>query len=41
MNSAPDWREALALAVRRFAIRTWGAMMLLLSLAAAVALAHS
>jgi len=39
---APDWREALANAVRRFAIRTWGAMLLLLSLAAAVALAtHS
>jgi len=39
---APDWREALAGAVRRFAIRTWGAMLLLLSLAAALALAsHS
>ena len=39
---APDWREALANAVRRFAVRTWGAMLLLLSLAAAVALAtHS
>jgi S-DNA-T family DNA segregation ATPase FtsK/SpoIIIE len=36
---APDWREALGNAVRRFAIRTWGAMLLLLSLAAAVALA--
>ena len=36
---APDWREALASAVRRFAVRTWGAMLLLLSLAAAVALA--
>ena len=36
---APDWREALANAVRRFAVRAWGAMLLLLSLAAAVALA--
>jgi S-DNA-T family DNA segregation ATPase FtsK/SpoIIIE len=36
---APDWRDALSSAVRRFAIRTWGAMLLLLSLAAAVALA--
>src|SRR6476469_2302937 len=39
---APDWREALASAVRRFAVRAWGAMLLLLSVAAAVALAtHS
>ena len=39
---APDWREALGNAVRRFAIRTWGAMLLLLSVATAVALAtHS
>ena len=39
---APDWREALANTVRRFAIRTAGAMLLLLSLAAALALAtHS
>ncbi len=36
---APDWREALAAAVRRFAIRAWGAMLVLLSLAAATALA--
>ncbi|HXS50100.1 MAG TPA: DNA translocase FtsK 4TM domain-containing protein [Sphingomicrobium sp.] len=36
---APDWREALSNAVRRFAIRTWGAMLVLLSVAAAVALA--
>jgi DNA segregation ATPase FtsK/SpoIIIE, S-DNA-T family len=35
---APDWRDALAGAVRRFAIRTWGAMLLLLSLAATLAL---
>jgi S-DNA-T family DNA segregation ATPase FtsK/SpoIIIE len=39
---APDWREALATAVRRFAVRTWGAMLILLSIAAAIALAtHS
>ena len=39
---APDWREALASAVRRFAIRTWGGLMLMLSVAAALALAtHS
>jgi S-DNA-T family DNA segregation ATPase FtsK/SpoIIIE len=39
---APDWRDALAGAVRRFAVRSWGAMLLLLSLAAAIALAtHS
>ena len=39
---APDWRDALANAVRQFAIRTWGAILLLLSLAAALALAtHS
>src|SRR5690349_21299536 len=39
---APDWRDALANAVRRFAVRTWGAMLILLSLAAALALAtHS
>jgi len=39
---APDWREALANAVRRFAVRTWGAMLLLLSIAGGVALAtHS
>jgi len=39
---APDWREALAGAVRRFAIRTWGGLMLMVSVAAALALAtHS
>ena len=36
---APDWREALAGAVRRFAIRTSGVLTVLLSIAAAVALA--
>ncbi len=35
---APDWREALAGAVRRFALRTWGAVLVGLSLAAALAL---
>ncbi len=39
---APDWRDALANAVRRFAVRAWGAMLILLSVAAALALAtHS
>jgi S-DNA-T family DNA segregation ATPase FtsK/SpoIIIE len=36
---APDWREALASAVRRFAVRTCGAILLALVLAAAIALA--
>jgi DNA segregation ATPase FtsK/SpoIIIE, S-DNA-T family len=39
---APDWREALGNAVRRFAVRTCGAGLVVLSLAAALALAtHS
>ena len=39
---APDWRDALGNAVRRFAVRTFGATLVLLSLAAALALAtHS
>ncbi len=39
---APDWRDALREAVRRFAVRSWGALLVALSLAAAVALAtHS
>ena len=39
---APDWREALASALRRFAFRSWGAMLVGLSLAAVLALAtHS
>jgi S-DNA-T family DNA segregation ATPase FtsK/SpoIIIE len=39
---APDWREALTNAVRRFAVRSWGALLVGLSLAGAVALAtHS
>ena len=36
---APDWRDALRDAVRRFAVRTGGALMVAISLAAAVALA--
>jgi S-DNA-T family DNA segregation ATPase FtsK/SpoIIIE len=36
---APDWREALGSAVRRFAIRTCGALFVALSVAGAVALA--
>jgi S-DNA-T family DNA segregation ATPase FtsK/SpoIIIE len=39
---APDWRDALRDSVRRLAIRTWGALLLALSLAGTVALAtHS
>ena len=36
---APDWRDALREAVRRFAVRSWGALLVALSLAGAVALA--
>jgi S-DNA-T family DNA segregation ATPase FtsK/SpoIIIE len=36
---APDWRDALRNTVRRFAVRTWGALLIGISLAAAVALA--
>ncbi|MBW0007686.1 MAG: DNA translocase FtsK 4TM domain-containing protein, partial [Sphingomonas sp.] len=35
----PDWRDALRDAVRRFAVRTWGALILLLSVAGTLALA--
>src|SRR3954447_14271252 len=39
---APDWRDALREAVRRFAVGAWGAILLALSLAAGLALAtHS
>jgi len=38
----PDWRDALRAAAKRFALRTWGALLIGLSLAGAVALAtHS
>jgi S-DNA-T family DNA segregation ATPase FtsK/SpoIIIE len=36
---APDWRDALREAVRRLAVRTWGALLIAVSLAGAVALA--
>src|SRR2546423_6615376 len=36
---APDWRDALREAVRRFAVRSWGVVLVALSLAGAVALA--
>src|SRR5207253_8709899 len=35
----PDWRDALSQAVRRFALRAWGGLLVTLSLAALVALA--
>jgi S-DNA-T family DNA segregation ATPase FtsK/SpoIIIE len=35
---APDWRDALANALRRLAIRTWGALLVGLSVAGALAL---
>ena len=38
----PDWRDALRASMRRFALRSWGALLVGLSLAGAVALAtHS
>src|SRR3954467_2391260 len=36
---APDWRDALRASLKRFAVRTWGALLVALSLAAAIALA--
>src|SRR3954454_18591253 len=39
---APDWRDALRASAKRLAIRTWGALLLGVSVAGAVALAsHS
>src|SRR5256885_7555313 len=35
---APDWRDVLRDAVRRFAIRTWGAFLITVSVAGAIAL---
>src|SRR5438270_3770473 len=35
---APHWRDALRQAVQRFAIRTWGALLIMLRIAGAVAL---
>src|SRR5829696_842354 len=38
----PDWRDALRASLRRFALRSWGALLIGLSAAVAVALAtHS
>ena len=38
----PDWRDALAASVRRFALRSWGALLVAVSVAGALALAtHS
>src|SRR5436190_40907 len=36
---APDWRDALREAVRRFAVRAWGVLLIAVSAAGAVALA--
>src|SRR5215213_3539711 len=39
---APDWRDALRAAVRRLAIRSWGAILIALSFGGAIAIAtHS
>ena len=39
---APDWRDTVRASIKRFAVRTWGALLIGLSLAGAVALAtHS
>src|SRR2546423_582331 len=35
---APDWRDALREAVRRFAVRTWGGMLIVVGVAGAVTL---
>jgi S-DNA-T family DNA segregation ATPase FtsK/SpoIIIE len=35
---APDWRDALREAVRRFAVRTWGGVLIAIGIAGAVAL---
>jgi len=36
---APDWRDALRASLKRFAVRTWGALLVALSFGGAVALA--
>ncbi|HEX4761808.1 MAG TPA: DNA translocase FtsK 4TM domain-containing protein, partial [Sphingomicrobium sp.] len=39
---APHWRDALRAAIKRFAVRTWGALLIGISLGGAIALAtHS
>ncbi|MGI8611250.1 MAG: DNA translocase FtsK 4TM domain-containing protein, partial [Sphingomicrobium sp.] len=35
----PDWRDALAASLRRFALRSWGALLVAISVAGALALA--
>src|SRR4029079_9552705 len=35
---APDWRDALREAVRRLAVRTWGALLIAVGIAGAIAL---
>ena len=35
---APDWRDSLRASVRRFALRCWGALLVGVAIAAAVAL---
>ena len=35
---APDWRDALREAVRRFVIRAWGSLLIAVSIAGAIAL---
>ena len=37
---APDWRDALRETMRRFAVRSWGALLIGASVAGAVALAQ-
>ena len=36
---APDWRDALRASLKRFAVRTWGALLVAVSVGAAIALA--
>ena len=39
---APDWRDALRAAIKRFAVRTWGALLIGIGIGGAIALAtHS
>src|SRR3954470_6363641 len=39
---APDWRDALRASLKRFAVRSWGALLIAVSLAGGAALAtHS
>ena len=36
---APDWRDALRASLKRFAVRTWGALLVAIAVGGAVALA--